>query len=290
MAGICRRHQDGFDAVRFFIAVMGSDAVDDQLGFAVFLGDFRTDRNVSPSSSWSSGLADIVDEPGPFGQVFIDAQFSGHDAGQLRDFDGMAQDILAITGTITQAPEDFDEFRMQTVNARFIRRLFASFADFLIDFFAGLFDHFFNACRMDTAIGNQFFQSNAGDFTAYGIKARQDDRFRRIVDDEIDAGQRFNSPDIASFTADDAAFRLISLAGNDRYCRFGDGSAAQRWMGHGNNFPALPSVSSLAVFRVLDHLRCLCASTSVWTLFRSNSLASSYVKPEIRSSSAIFCS
>lgn len=46
--GICRRHQDGFDAVRFFIAVMGSDAVDDQLGFAVFLGDFRTDRNVSP--------------------------------------------------------------------------------------------------------------------------------------------------------------------------------------------------------------------------------------------------
>ena len=39
--GICRRYQDGFDAVRLFITVMGGDAVDDQLGFAIFLGDFR---------------------------------------------------------------------------------------------------------------------------------------------------------------------------------------------------------------------------------------------------------
>ena len=54
--------------MRFFIAVMGSDAVDDQLGFAVFLGDFRTDRNVSPFQFVVQGLADIVDEPGPFGR------------------------------------------------------------------------------------------------------------------------------------------------------------------------------------------------------------------------------
>ena len=109
---------------------------------------------------------------------------------------------------------------------------------------------------MDTAIGNQFFQSNAGDFTAYGIKARQDDRFRRIVDDEIDAGQRFNSPDIASFTADDAAFHFIVQQGNDRYCRFGDVVSSTALDGHGNDFPGLAFGFFLGlVFQVLDHLR-----------------------------------
>ena len=196
-----------------------------------------------------------MDQPGPFGQVFIDAQFSCHDAGQLRDFDGMAQDILAITGTIAQAAEDLDEFRMQTVDARFIRRLFASFADFLIDFFAGLFDHFFDACRMDTAIGNQFFQGNAGDFAADRVKARQDDRFRRIVDDEVDAGQRFNSPDIAPFASDDAAFHFIVRQRHDRYRRFGDVVGSTALDSHGNDFPGLAFGFFLGLFfQALDHL------------------------------------
>ena len=49
---------------------------------------------------------------------------------------------------------------------------------------------------------------------AQGAVCGQDDRFGGIVDDEINAGSRFQSADIAPFAADDAAFHVFAGQGH----------------------------------------------------------------------------
>ena len=88
------------------------------------------------------GFADIMNQTGPLGQRFVYAELGGHNARQLGYFDRMAQYVLAVARTVPQTPQDLDEFRMQAVNACFIRRLFAGFADLLVDFLCGLFPPF----------------------------------------------------------------------------------------------------------------------------------------------------
>ncbi len=44
------------------------------------------------------GLADIVEQACPFGDLDIGPQFSSHHTRQVADFQRMFEDILAVTG------------------------------------------------------------------------------------------------------------------------------------------------------------------------------------------------
>lgn len=83
--------------------------------------------------------------------------------------------------------------------------------DLFFDLFLYFGNDFFDACRMDAAVRYQLVQRQTRDFTAYRIEARQDDRFRRVVDDDLDAGSGFQGPDVPSFAADDPAFHFVAL-------------------------------------------------------------------------------
>ena len=69
------------------------------------------------------------------------------------------------------------------------RRLLPGLLDPLIDLAPCFVYHFLNAGRMNAPVGDELLQSDAGHFSAHRIKAGQNDRFRRIVDDEIHSGQ-----------------------------------------------------------------------------------------------------
>ena len=70
---------------------------------------------------------------------------------------------------------------------------------------------------MDAAVGNEPLDRQLGDLAAVGIEAGQDDRARRVVDDEIDAGGVFEGADVAAFAADDAALQVVARQIDDRH-------------------------------------------------------------------------
>ena len=111
---------------------------------------------------------------------------------------------------------------MQAVDARVERRLLAGLLDAEVDFALRFLDHFLDACRMDAAVLDELFERDARDLAAHRIEARQDDGFRRIVDDEVDARQRLERADVAALAADDAALHLIVRQCHDRHRRLGD--------------------------------------------------------------------
>jgi len=105
--------------------------------------------------------------------------------------------------------EQFDEIGVHAADAGFKDGFVAHVADELIDFNSGFFDDFFDSGRMDTSVRNQGFNGFFGDFATDGVKSREDDGFRRIIDDQIDAGHGFDGANITAFTTDDAALHFV---------------------------------------------------------------------------------
>ena len=54
------------------------------------------------------------------------------------------------------------------------------------------------------------------DLAAVGIEAREDDRARRVVDDQVDAGGQLERADVAPLAADDAPLQVVARQVDDR--------------------------------------------------------------------------
>ena len=160
-------------------------------------------------------LADIVQQAAAFGEHDITFELCRHQPGQMRHLDRVRKHILPIARTVAHASEQTNQLRMDAVNARLERRLLPRFLNPLIDLAARLLDHLFDACGMDAPVLDQLLKCNARNLAAHRIEPRKDDRFRRIVNDEINARQRLERADIASLASDDAALHLIVRQGNN---------------------------------------------------------------------------
>ncbi len=79
----------------------------------------------------------------------------------------------------------------------------------MVDFAASFFNHVLDAGRVDAAVGDELFQCQPCDLAANRIKRRNRNGLGRVVDDEVDARDGFQSADVAAFAADDAAFHLV---------------------------------------------------------------------------------
>ena len=90
---------------------------------------------------------------------------------------------------------------MQAVDAQIDGRALADLDDLLLDLLLHLGDHLLDAGGMDSAVGDELMQRQTGDLAAHGVEAAQDDRFGRVVDDDLDAGSRFQRTDVAPLAA-----------------------------------------------------------------------------------------
>ena len=92
---------------------------------------------------------------------------------------------------------------------------------------------------MDAAVLDQLLQRQSGDLPADGVKAGDGDGLGGVVDDQIDAGNRLQGPDVPALAADDAALHLVIGQGHhgNGGLRRVIGSAALN--GDGNDLPGL---------------------------------------------------
>ena len=207
--GVRRRDQNGLHRRRFLVAVMGGNRVDDLGGLAMLACNVRADCHMRPVALMVDGLADIVQKSAAFRQRDVHAQLRGHDPRKLRDLNGMIEHVLPIARAIAEPPQKPDQFRMQPMNARIERRLLSGLLDALVDFAFRLVHHFLDTGRMNAPVRNQLFESDTRDFAANRIEAGQNNRFRRIVNNQVNAGQGFQRADVAAFAADNAPLHLV---------------------------------------------------------------------------------
>ena len=140
---------------------------------------------------------------------------------------------------------------MQTIHTYGEGGLFAGFLNPLLYFLLSLLHHFLNTGRMDTAIVNQFLQGNTCNLPSNGIKTGNNNRFRSIIDNQVNTSQGFQGSDVAAFPADDPAFHLVVRQihhGNRSFSHVVCGATLD---GRGNNIPGL---HVRFIFRLLLHV------------------------------------
>ena len=99
---------------------------------------------------------------------------------------------------------------MEVVQPELEGRRLAFLADRLLHLGLDLLDDFFDARRVDAAVGDEALDGLPGDFAPERIEARKDDGARRVVDDELDAGGGFERADVAALAADDASLQVVA--------------------------------------------------------------------------------
>jgi len=207
--GVGGLHDHRLHAALLFLVVVGGDAVDDLLRRFVAAGQFRAERGVGAFHVVVDGLADVMQQAAHLGHGDVRAQLGGDDPGDVGGLDGMGVLVLAVAAAELELADQLDQLRVQAGQADLVDGALAFLQDHALDFLARIFHQLLDAGRVDAAVNDQLGQRPLGDLAAHGVEAADGDGFRRVVDDDIDAGRLLKGADVAPVAADDPALHLI---------------------------------------------------------------------------------
>src|SRR5262245_3261153 len=155
-------------------------------------------------------LADVVDERGADRDVRVEADLLRHDAGEARDFGGVREHVLAVAGAELQAAHQPQDVGMQIVQPELEGDRGAFLAHLLVGFVLHLLHDLLDAGRVNAAVGDEPLDRLLGDLAAVRIETGEDDRTRRVVDDQVDPGGELEGADVAALASDDAALQVVT--------------------------------------------------------------------------------
>ncbi len=92
----------------------------------------------------------------------------------------------------------------------------------LLHLFRHPLHRFLDPGGMDPSVLDQTRERDPGDLPADGVKPRQDDGFRGVVDDDVDPRGRLERTDVPPFPPDDPALHLLGGERNRRHDTLGD--------------------------------------------------------------------
>ena len=198
------------------VHVVRRDRQEDRLALAVLAQEVEAELEVRALQVAIDGLADVVEEGRAGRHLAVEAQLLRHDAGEERDFLRVVQDVLPVAGAELQSSHQPQHFGMQVEEPELEGGGFAFAADRLLHVRLHLLDDLLDPRRMDAAVGDETLDRLARDLAAERIEAGEDDRARRVVDDQLDAGGGFERADVAAFAADDPALQVVARQIDDR--------------------------------------------------------------------------
>ena len=184
-------------------------------------------------------LADVVEQTGPLGHVHVHPQLRGHEAGDVADLDGVLEDVLAVAGAVVEPAQHLLDLRVETPDAGLQRGALALALDDGVHLPAGLLHHLLDVGGVDAAVGDELLQSHPRHLPADGLKAGDGNGLRRVVDDQVHAGEGLDGADVAALPADDAALHLVVGQGDDADGDLGHVVRGAALDGGGHDLPGL---------------------------------------------------
>ncbi len=148
-----------------------------------------------------------------------------------------SEHVLAVAGAVTQPAEQGDHLGVHLGDADLDQRVFAGADALRLDGDLGPLVLLLDALRMDAPVEHQRFQGHPADFAAYRIEAGQQNGFRGVVDDDVDAGHGLVRADVAALAADDPAFHVVARQVEHRDDRLRGLLAGDALDGEGDDTP-----------------------------------------------------
>ena len=140
----------------------------------------------------------------------VQAQFAGHHAGDVRRLDQVLEHVLPVAGAVAQPAEQADQLSVHAGDAQLDQGVLAGPDAQLLDFGLAALVGFLDALRMDAAVQHQPLQGQPADLPPHRVEAGQQDRLGRVIDDQVDPGDRLEGADVPALAADDPALHLVA--------------------------------------------------------------------------------
>src|SRR5579862_36252 len=159
------------------------------------------------------------------------AELGGHDPGQVHDLERVLEHVLPVARPEAKTADDLLQLLVERPAVRLEDRLLAGLPHDLFQLRLRLVVRLLDPRRMDPAVLDELRQRQARDLAAEPVEGRQHNRVRRVIDDEVDAGEVLERADVATLAADDAALHVVGRDldhGDRRLCRVARGDALQR--------------------------------------------------------------
>ena len=166
-------------------------------------------------------LAEVVEERRPFRGLRRRLDLRRHHPCELHDFERVLEHVLAVARAVAEPAEDLHELLVEIAAVRLEDSLLAGLPDVLVELGLREVVHLLDPRRMDPAVLDQLQQRHACDLAADAVEGREDDGVRGVVDDEVDAGEVLERPDVASFPPDDAALHVVGGQLDERHSGLG---------------------------------------------------------------------
>jgi hypothetical protein len=99
--------------------------------------------------------------------------------------------------------------------------LLAGLLDVLLDLRLRAVVHLLDARRVNAPVLDELGQRELRHLAAHAVKGREDDRLRRVVDDEVDTGEVLECTDVPPLPSDDAPLHVIRRELDERDRRLG---------------------------------------------------------------------
>ena len=162
-----------------------------------------------PSTSWSTALPMSWSRPPILAAMTSRADLRRDHRREVARLDRVLEHVLAVARPELEPAEGLEELAGQARHAAFVRGLLAGLADDEIDLGARLGHDLLDPAGVDPAVAHQLRERDPGDLAADRVEAREDDRLRRVVDDQVDPGGLLERADVAALAADDPALHLV---------------------------------------------------------------------------------
>ena len=138
--------------------------------------------------------------------------------------------------------------------------LLAGEADVLLELGLRAVVHLLDPGRMDPPVLDQLRERHLRDLAPDPVEGREDDRLRRVVDDEVDAGEVLERADVASLAADDPALHVVGGKLDDADRGLGGVARCDPLEGVGHEIPrAAPRLDACFLVELADRPRELVA-------------------------------
>lgn len=107
-------------------------------------------------------------------------------------------------------PNDLEQVLREALDAQLFCRALAELEHHLADLLLHLRDDFLDARRLDAAVLEQFLHREFGDVAARQVEAREDDRARCVINNDVNARGLFKRDDVTAFLTDDLALHVLA--------------------------------------------------------------------------------
>src|SRR5439155_5098297 len=224
---------------RLDVTVVTDDAVDDRLREAVPLEELATDDGVRALDLVVDRLADVVQQTRSLHGLHVVAALAREHARDVRDLDGVSQNVLAVRRAEVQPAEVLHEIGVEAGDPDLVDGGLGGLLHDLVDLGLRLRDHLLDARGVDAPVDEESLEGALRDLTADRVESGHDDRLRSVVDDQIDPGEGLEGPDVAALAADDPALHVVARKRHDRHRVLGRVLGRKALDGHGDDVPRL---------------------------------------------------